>query len=207
MRWGRRNAQLLSGARMVTPKPVGASCWGTVPLLDLSTHYMTKKYKLLALVWHLLVVDHQTFECGQHHWCHFTCEETVVWRRAPKEPAVELWVQPRAPLLHSELQAALLSPSHGESYNCMRADLLRAQPLSQTLYLRGRWLATAKPTCFHPALDLLSGCVQGNLLETTFCMKALSQLLIVRRWCNPRSWRMPVCSKQSVRVHYGNTGF
>lgn len=43
----------------------GASCWEQIPPVELSTHYVTKKYRLLALVWQFLVVDHQTFKGGQ----------------------------------------------------------------------------------------------------------------------------------------------
>lgn len=52
---------------MVTLKATGASRWEHIPPVDLRTHYVTKKYRLLALVWHVLVVYHQTFKCGQCH--------------------------------------------------------------------------------------------------------------------------------------------
>jgi len=78
----------------------------------------------------------------------------------------------------------------------MRADLLGGQPVSHTLsqeQATGNSATSLSSSCPGPCFRLR----QAVCKETLWWPRSHEDLISPpdRRWCNPWSWRTPVCSK------------
>lgn len=110
----------------------------------------------------------------------------------------------RAPGQHSELQCQtpLLSPNPREEYKCYESwAAWRTAPSIQG----NKQLVTLKPPCLHPAVEclkLFSAQVQEEGAWSLWRPHSAwrSQLLIVRRWLNPQSWRLFAPSTLSMFI-------